>query len=447
MDEFKKSATQDRINLANKLRRLNRAGEDPAKRYAALKESRDLWAEVGFLDQAMQEANQLAGVFEINAIEARWEALDKAVKAGARVVIRPHPVDQALGLLDQARAEDNYDLAAKILETARRSANKSGSPTQKLQVAHAEQEVAAIRAEHAKLKKNLDLLAMNPENPDANLAVGRFRCFYQDNWAEGLPLLAKGSDAGLKAAAEKEIQDGDTPAVCKKVADAWFDVVPRVTGPAQAAVRQRAALWYRLANPDPTIAIPQDIKTRLLTLAKAMPELADPWAPYNLADASHKTDHYHLDPFKAITTKHSFRGGIDVTVMARTQENNIRIAVSDGAVVIFNWEGQPGSLQLQRPDASGQADGRAVRGGSWVAPNVDVSLKPNKWYLLRWRLSPAGMKVWVEGKLVYENNETYNLSFSSPVAVCSHTDPIDVRAMFVRSVPNPVPTKEVKESP
>jgi hypothetical protein len=447
MDEFRKTATQDRMNLANKLGRFNRPGEDSAKRYAALKEARDLWAEIGILDQAMQQASQLSSIFEVNPIQARWEALDKTVKSGGRFVIRPHPVDQALSLMEQARTEENYDLAAKILETARRSANKSGNPTQKLQVAHAEQEVAAIRAEHAKLKKNLEILATNPDNPEANLAVGRFRCCHQDKWAEGLPLLAKGSDAGLKAAAEKEIQDADTPAGCKKIADAWCDLVPRFTGPVQAALRQHAALWYRLAHPDPSVPMPQDIKARLVPLAKAMPELADPWSAFNVADASQKLDYYHLDPFRAITTKHSYRGAVDVTVVARTPKSNIRIAAGDGGLCIFNHEAS-GGVVLHRPDASGTADGRGQRGGSQISEGKpDVTVPENKFTLLRWRLTPKGQQVWIEGKLVYDVQEPYDLSYSSPAAVGNYMEPIDVRAVIVRGVATPNAAGPAKESP
>jgi hypothetical protein len=448
-DDFAKTALRDRTNLAGKILQYNRDGEEPAVRYAALRESRDLYADVGWLGAALDRAADLAKTFEVNQLQAKLEAFDLTVKRGGHYVINPHPVDQALALLEQAKAEGEFEIAAKFAQTARRAANRWKAPGKAELAARAEAEAAQALAEFNKAKKQMETLAAGPDNAEANLVVGRFRCFYQENWAEGLPLLAKGSDAGLKAAAEKEIQDADSPPACKKIAEAWFEQIARFPGQAQvqAALRRRAALWYRLAHPDPSVALPQDIKARLLSLAKAMPELADPWAPFNAADATRKVDYYHLDPFKAIVSKHSYKGGVDVTVVARTARTNIRIAAGDGGLCIFNHE-ESGGVALRRPDAGGRADGLGQRGGSDIPEGKpEATVRPNRFTLLRWRLTPTGQKVWIEGKLVYEVDETYDLSFSSPVAVGSYIDAIDVRAVIVRNVANPAPVKETKESP
>lgn len=55
------------------------------------------------------------------------------------------------------------------------------------------------------MKPQLVALKLDPANPEANLAVGRWYCFSNDDWEDGLPLLAAGSDANLKAVATGDL--------------------------------------------------------------------------------------------------------------------------------------------------------------------------------------------------------------------------------------------------
>ena len=55
-------------------------------------------------------------------------------------------------------------------------------------------------ADFEKVKASLEKLKSSPDDPDANLAAGRFYCLTRGDFARGLPMLAKGSDPALKAA-------------------------------------------------------------------------------------------------------------------------------------------------------------------------------------------------------------------------------------------------------
>ena len=55
------------------------------------------------------------------------------------------------------------------------------------------------------MKAAHERLNTNPEDAEANFTVGRFYCLYKKDWPRGLPALARGSDAGLKALAVKEL--------------------------------------------------------------------------------------------------------------------------------------------------------------------------------------------------------------------------------------------------
>ena len=51
----------------------------------------------------------------------------------------------------------------------------------------------------------------DPTGPETDLAAGKRLCFVEDNWAEGLPLLAKGSDDRLRELATADLKDNASP--------------------------------------------------------------------------------------------------------------------------------------------------------------------------------------------------------------------------------------------
>src|SRR6185312_914073 len=55
------------------------------------------------------------------------------------------------------------------------------------------------------LSKAATTLADNPDDAAANLLVGRHLCFVTEDWEQGLPMLAKSSDATLKDLAAKSL--------------------------------------------------------------------------------------------------------------------------------------------------------------------------------------------------------------------------------------------------
>ena len=107
------------------------------------------------------------------------------------------------------------------------------------------------RHEHEAIRAAQERLKTAPDDADACLAVGRWYCFQQGDWDEGLKLLAKGSDEALKSLAAEELASKPAKAE-EKVArgDAWWDLAEKADGKAKAAMRQRAGHWYQEALPD-----------------------------------------------------------------------------------------------------------------------------------------------------------------------------------------------------
>src|SRR5262249_483271 len=68
-------------------------------------------------------------------------------------------------------------------------------------------------------------------------------------WDRALPHLARGGDAGLKAAAEKDLANPGEAAAQAELADAWRALGLADTGPLQKPLLLRARHWYAQAKP------------------------------------------------------------------------------------------------------------------------------------------------------------------------------------------------------
>jgi hypothetical protein len=85
------------------------------------------------------------------------------------------------------------------------------------------------------------------------LLAGRFLCLLAGDWQNGLPHLAKGSDAAMRDAALKDLHAGKTPEGREALGEAWSAIADKQTvGLVKQRLQERAAHWYKLALPDMT---------------------------------------------------------------------------------------------------------------------------------------------------------------------------------------------------
>jgi hypothetical protein len=131
---------------------------------------------------------------------------------------------------------------------------------------------------------------------------------------------------------------------------------------------------------------------------------------------------------KDLTTRQSFSGPIEITVVARAEKNNIRLRMGKGACVIFNWEANPSELRITRSDGTE----RPESGSLATAPTPP--LEPNIWYTLRWRINAKGMLVTVDGATVYVETHANDLSEKHPVRIHASDSDVDVKSFWVRPI-------------
>ena len=117
----------------------------------------------------------------------------------------------------------------------------------------------------------------DPAEPAANLAAGRYLCLVKGDWEQGVPMLALGSDAALKAVALMELRGADSAEQQAAIGNAWWDAAETRQGAERDTLRLRAGVWYRQAEPKLAGELAGlKIKQRLEQLAAMGREVPEP---------------------------------------------------------------------------------------------------------------------------------------------------------------------------
>ena len=176
--------------------------------------------------------------------------LDAARKSLAKPIIQAQAALRAAKAA-LARARTPADKAEREKKIGEAQGELDAIKSAQSALAECAKGLQQARREHEAIRAAQERLKTAPDDADACLAVGRWYCFQQGDWDEGLKLLAKGSDAALKSLAVEELASKPSKAEDKVArGDAWWDLAEKATGKPKAAMRRRAGQWYLEAMPD-----------------------------------------------------------------------------------------------------------------------------------------------------------------------------------------------------
>jgi hypothetical protein len=248
--EYAKTKQADRLALANKLlMEADGSNDDPAAKYVLLREARDLAAKAGDAGLAMTAVDAMAAAFDVKPAVIKVEALEVIVKGMPASAARD-VTDSALSAVDDAMAADDYEIAARLVKVAATAASRTTGTAATNLVKRRTKDVEATQKEFERVKKFVAKLADSTEDPEANLEVGRFFCFYKGDWEKGLPLLAKGKDEKLKAQAVKDTKTNAIATEMAETADGWWDLADKQPDTVKDQLQLRAHYWYEQALPE-----------------------------------------------------------------------------------------------------------------------------------------------------------------------------------------------------
>ncbi len=226
--------------------------DDPTARFVLWRLAADISAESGELAKSLESVDKLDGQYRVNGLGMKADSVGTAVKSlrgPVDIEIARQLLTTALSLADAASAQDQFDIALRFVK----SANVVGHRLKDAQVTHdlalRKTELDRRKAKFSAVRKALDALAENPADVEANSVAGQWHCFVKGDWEKGLPLLAKGKNAGLADLAARDLAQPSNAREQVQVADGWWAAAEKESGSAKSVVQARAVHWYELALP------------------------------------------------------------------------------------------------------------------------------------------------------------------------------------------------------
>lgn len=221
---------------------------DPAGQYVLLRMARD-YAVAADAGLAVQAVDELARSFQIDALTMKIETLTSLSKIAMIPAQGKMFAETALAVADEAIAADNYDIAKQSTALALAAAKKTRDAELNKQVVNRAKEVEALEDAFRSVKTAQATLDAKPLDPEANLAVGRYRSLVKGDWDRGVPMLALGNDPKLKALAVQELDASESAEDQFKLAVAWAEYAATLDSSAKDRVEARSLFWYAKALP------------------------------------------------------------------------------------------------------------------------------------------------------------------------------------------------------
>jgi hypothetical protein len=214
-----------------------------------LREARDLAVGAADVATAMTAVDALAGSFAVSGLELSVEALTALARKPLPPAQSKAAAEALLSLSTRALRESaDLERAGKLVAQAEAPAKKAKDAQLLARVTARRKDLRELAAQTGAVTALLEQLKSNAANSAANLALGRFYCFGAGDWEQGLPLLARGGDAGLRRLAQADLAgagaDGQ-PAQRVAIGDGWWDLAEKQQSSlARDHLRQRAGHWY-----------------------------------------------------------------------------------------------------------------------------------------------------------------------------------------------------------
>ncbi len=243
------SASDKQVLAKRLLQEAMQTQNDPEGQFALLQTAEELAVESGDGLTAFSAIEEMSQRYRVDALDLKSRVLDTFAKKARLPEQHKSVADEALRLADEATAEGRLPLATQLSKLATREATK-GRDKETLQRSRARaKELEEITAAYEDVKVATATLAEKPEDPQANLVLGKYHCFLRGDWQTGLPMLARGSDANLKALARRDLEGASVPEAQAALADEWRALAGKSSGLAKRQLQSRAAHWYHKALP------------------------------------------------------------------------------------------------------------------------------------------------------------------------------------------------------
>lgn len=239
-----KTAPQKQAFARKLLADAEQTKDDPAARYAMLQVARNVAADIGDIELAMQVVQKISDQYEVDGDAARLEVLKELssmIKTDGDALAFGRFARQVLATMVKS---EQFATAKKLAELARSVSGKSRDADLAKEWTRRSAEVTWQADLFNAAEQAQTTLATAPTTAPANAIVGKYQCFVRGDWETGLAMLAIGDDKALQPPAELELQRANAT----KLSLAWDEAAKTLTNELQIGALRRAEKWYRVAR-------------------------------------------------------------------------------------------------------------------------------------------------------------------------------------------------------
>jgi hypothetical protein len=273
--DLKSPAPEVRVAAAGKLLAQAEGAQSAAEQFAILRIARQTAASAGDAAGAFDALERTKTRFAVDESALRRETISALAKSIRELFDAEMTINEAMLLMAELVGADDYQAALSIANELRGLSEQMRTSDLAADFANESRRLRALAGEYNAVKQALAKLKTAPDDAAANALAGTFMCLRKQDYKSGLPMLAKGNDARLRAlaAAELAADAGDATAALK-VADAWWDYSQTSPEARKAPLLVHAGDWYAIAAPSVGGVRKLGVQERLSTAAKLREQAA-----------------------------------------------------------------------------------------------------------------------------------------------------------------------------
>ena len=237
--------------LAEKLLQYGQQTLDqPSAQYMLFQMAAEWAARAGDASLLQEALDGLTQGFDVDRRTVLVAVLEKAASWLADENLLQARMELIQETVEELLAEDDYPAADRLAKAALAMSRKSKDTDFQRQVGTWAGKIERLAQQYAKVREELDKLAKNPDDPGANLAVGRWYAVQTGQWEKALPYLAKANQPDLAEAARLDMQGPQNATDQQKLGDLWWQLSEKASGEERQALQARAVYWYEQALPN-----------------------------------------------------------------------------------------------------------------------------------------------------------------------------------------------------
>lgn len=240
--EFTYNRPDDLALLADNLRR--RATQEKVSaslRFGLLQESRALAIRAGDPLTAFKAIEDLAIWFDLDELHEKASTF-ASLPAEAD---GPFLIGVGLEAAERAESDARPEIVIRLLQRLPEKAPANTPVERSTRLNAIRQRASAIAAELKGVRTALDVLKNASDDQASNHVYGTFLCFTRQDWAIGLPHLAKGNDPRFIEAAKADLSTPLDPKAQHRLGELWYGLaLDAKDHRARRAMLARARTWF-----------------------------------------------------------------------------------------------------------------------------------------------------------------------------------------------------------